>query len=300
MTELSIVIPHYGDPEPTLELLRQLREQDPEEVIVVDDASPIPFPAETAPDVRVLRREANGGFGSAVNTGLRAAAGERVLVLNSDLCVPEGLLRDLQEAVEPWGQSVASPDVVYDDGTPQWVGRHRPTVRQQAIEWLTPLARWRDTRLLHEAVGHDTRCTPGRTVPVDWVFGACMLLPRRQVLEIGGFDERFFMNCEEVDLQRRLHQHGIPSIFLGTVQVVHASGGSSNPALRRRWLVASRFLYARKWGGERRLRAALRAATVVNLAHQLLRRAAGRDVAPLRTFREEWRLTGLSERGANQ
>ena len=65
-------------------------------VVVVDDASPQPIDAEDLPDgVELLRREANGGFGAAVNTGLAALAQtpaiEHALVLNSDLEIPTGL-----------------------------------------------------------------------------------------------------------------------------------------------------------------------------------------------------------------
>jgi N-acetylglucosaminyl-diphospho-decaprenol L-rhamnosyltransferase len=68
---------------------------------------------------------------------------------------------------------------------------------------------------------------------------------------------------------------------------VHAGGASSDAARRRQWLVRSRLEYADKWGGRRRLQAALGAATAANLAWNAGRRIAGRDVAPLRTAREE-------------
>lgn len=309
---VSVVIPHYGTPDDTRSLIKQLAGQQgiaKLRVVVVDDCSPRPFldqdVALTEDEnphgliVTVVRRESNGGFGSAVNTGLAEVTTPWALVLNSDLDLAQGVVARITERVRGARPTVYSPRVLNEDGTAQWVGRHFPTVRQQVVEWLTPLARYRDRRALHEAVGHDTQAEAPGEHPVDWVMGAAMILPVEAVRSVGGFDERFFMNAEEVDLQRRLREIGVPSAVLGDITVTHASGGSSNPGLRRRWLVASRFLYARKWGGERRLRAALRAATLVNLGHQVLRRAAGRDVAPLRTFREEWALAGLSERGAN-
>ena len=287
---VSVVIPHYGDPGPTRALCSAVLGQPHDEVIVVDDASPTQFPAVEG--VTVIPRPVNGGFGAAVNTGARAATGDLMLVLNSDLDIGPTFVADLVAASTPWQPAVTGPLILGHDGRPANSGRHFPTTAHHATEWLTPLARFRDRPGLHEAVGHDTRAVPGATVAVDWLVGAALLIPRAAFLEVGGFDESFHMNSEEIDLQRRLRAHGLPSVFVGTVSVVHEGGASSDPALRRRWLVDSRFTYAEKWGGVRRLRTALRAATAVNLAANVARRAAGNSaVRPLVTAREEWSLT---------
>jgi N-acetylglucosaminyl-diphospho-decaprenol L-rhamnosyltransferase len=157
----------------------------------------------------------------------------------------------------------------------------------QLIEWLTPLARFRHATAMHEAVGHDTRCLDAAVVPVDWVVGAAMLIPVAEFRAVGGFDERYFMNAEEVDLQRRLRERGVPSVFLGTVRAVHEGGASSDPGRRREWLVASRLKYAQKWGGVRRLRFALAAASLANCTVNGVRQLAGRDVDSLATLRQE-------------
>jgi GT2 family glycosyltransferase len=284
---VTVVVPHYGDhatPRPLLHSLREQADAPRLEVIVVDDASPEPFP-ET-PGVRVLRREANGGFGAAVNTGAEAASGELLLVLNSDLAVGPRFVRDLLDAADPWMPAVVSPRVVDEAGHEAYIGRSFPQVHHQAAEWLTPLARFRETDTWHVAVGHDLAAHGTESV-VDWVVAAALLLPLADFRAVGGFDPRFFMNSEEVDLQRRLRERGLPSVVLAEPTVVHAGGGSSDPASRRGWLVGSRLTYADKWGGRRRLQAALGAATVANLVWNAGRRAAGRDVAPLRTARAE-------------
>lgn len=288
---ISIVIPHHGDPAPTLSLIDALPVPSLElQVIVVDDASPQVFPEAKGADV--VRREVNGGFGAAVNTGVAQASHRLLLILNSDLEIGPTFVSDLLARAQPWLPAVVSPRVVGHDGQDVWTGRHFPTVRQQTTEWLTPLARWRDRRILHEAVGHDTRVGDDDVV-VDWVVGAAMLVPTVDFLAVGGFDERFFMNAEEVDLQRRLRARGLPAVALGGPTVVHEGGGSSDPARRRRWLVDSRLAYAEKWGGRtgrRRLQAALVGATAVNLAFNAGRRLAGRSAQPVTTARSEFAL----------
>ena len=285
--QVSVVVPHYGAPEPTLALLRALAGQTGDvelQVVVVDDCSPEPFPDR--PGLHVVRRTANGGFGSAVNSGVAEARHPMLLILNSDVTIEPGFVSALLDAAEPWQPAVVSPRVLNARGEDEWVGRHFPTSAQQAVEWLTPLARFRDRSELHRAVGHDVEAR-GRTAVVDWVIGAAMLVPTQAFRDVGGFDERFFMNAEEVDLQRRLLGRGVRSVVLASPSLVHEGGGSSDPLRRRQWLVESRLRYADKWGGRRGLQASLTAATVANLAVNGVRRAVGRDLAPVEVAREE-------------
>lgn len=285
---ISVVIPHHGDPEPTLALVEQIRSQLPAaDVIVVDDASVIPFPG--AEGTRVVRREENGGFGSAVNSGAEVASGDLMLVLNSDLQVPGDLIARLLDAHERYPRAVLSPRVLDPAGHQTWVGRDFPRIHHQVVEWLTPLARWRHTTAWHRGVGHDVRALDKDAI-VDWVMGAAMLIPLADFRLVGGFDQRFFMNCEEIDLQRRLHERGLVSVALASPDVVHAGGGSSPQHQRRMWLVQSRLKYADKWGSPFSLQVALVAATCVNLVVNTVRRLLGRDLQPLATARREIEL----------
>ena len=196
---VSVVIPFYGDPGPAQDLVTSLRASASphlHEVIVSDDHSPTPFPATEG--VRVVRRERNGGFAAAVNSGADAATGELLLVLNSDLEVAPDLLDRLVAAAAPWMPALVSCDVLAPGGRTSWPGRHFPTTAHQVTEWLVPLARWRHLPALHEAVGHDTRTASGRDTAVDWVIGALMLVPAAVWRAVGGLDESFYMNCEEV------------------------------------------------------------------------------------------------------
>ncbi|MDO4718422.1 MAG: glycosyltransferase family 2 protein [Propionibacteriaceae bacterium] len=280
---ISVVIPHYGDPETTMPLVRALLPQRPHQLIVSDDCSPVPFPQTEG--VQVIRRERNGGFGSAVNTGAAAATGDWLLVLNSDLEVSPSFLTDLVEAATPWMPAVIGPRVLDPDGRPAFTARRFPAVSHQVIEWLTPLARFRDTRWWHRGVGHEpVRDAP---MPTDWLVGAALLLPLDCFREVGGFDEGYFMNVEEVDLQRRLARLGVPRVWLPQPRVVHEGGGSSDPERQREWLMSSRLRYVGIWGGRRRLQAALTAAAAANLLWNTVRAGLGRQVAPIRTARQE-------------
>lgn len=286
---VSIVIPHYGEASTTLPLVQALvpqLEAARAELIVSDDCSPEPFACDS-PEVRVVRRSVNGGFGSAVNSGAAAARGELLMILNSDLCVTPDFVSSYVAAARPWLPAVVAPRITDDDGVAETL-RYFPTVRHITAEWLTPLARTSGTRAWREAVGHDTRASESTTAcAVDWAVGAALLLRHHDFWSVGGFDETFFMNSEEVDLALRLSRRGVPVIYTPEVTVHHVGGGSSDPEKRRGWVVASRLRYADKWGGRRALQAALTTATAANFAWNVTRRLRRVPVAPITTARRE-------------
>ncbi len=77
------------------------------EIIVSDDRSPIPFPDTEG--VSIVRRERNGGFGSAVNSGAARARGDWLIILNSDLELGENFISSMLTALAVYPQALASP-----------------------------------------------------------------------------------------------------------------------------------------------------------------------------------------------
>ncbi|CAG7574062.1 N-acetylglucosaminyl-diphospho-decaprenol L-rhamnosyltransferase [Barrientosiimonas humi] len=284
---VAVIIPHFGDPAPTQLLVRQLNDQRGSDcrVIVVDDASPVPFPSGEG--FEVVRRQTNGGFGSAVNSGLAVVDEDAVLVLNSDVQVEPHFVSDLLAAADPWWPAVLSVQVRQQRDL--CVTRLWPTPRQHVVEWLEPLARFHGRPWLERALGNDVAGWSSPSVAVtDWAVGVCLLMPTDDVQAVGGFDERFFMNSEEIDLQRRLHEErGLPVVVLPSPTLEHEGGGSSDPLRRAGWVVDSRFRYQQKWGSPTALRVGLMAASLVNLGWNGARRLAGRDVQPLSGFRSQ-------------
>lgn len=76
-----------------------------------------------------------------------------------------------------------------------------------------------------------------------------MLVDKTAFDAVGGFDERYFMYCEEADLQLRLRGHGYRITALGSVRLVHHTGGSTDSARALGWMIDSQREYFRKWGG---------------------------------------------------
>lgn len=277
---LSIVIPHFGDPQPTLTLVESLcqqRDAGDFEVIVVDDCSPRPLPEGSG--YRLVHRSTNGGYGSACNSGAEVATGDDILFLNSDLSIDAGFVGELRAAAEPWLPAVVSPRIVQDGRTVP-IARRWPKAQYHVIEWLVPLARFHGGAIYERLVGTDVEAwRSGIPAVTEWVAGVAHLVPVEQFKAVGGFDEGFFMNCEEVDLHRRLHlECGLPAVYLPQVSASHVGGGSSDPAKRIGWVMDSRFRYSRKWGWDGRLLLGMIAATGINWVWNFARGLLGRKV----------------------
>ncbi len=270
---VSIVIPHYGDPNLALQVVDDIARLNTEravEIIVVDDKSPVEFP-ET-PGVTVIRRGVNGGFGSAVNDGVRLATKPWLMIANSDLRIHPDFLDAFVQQASDLQPCICSPHVVENSGRLTSTGNHFPSLRQPAAN-LAFLGSRVQRRELDDLLGMDTACTVGTTRKTDWLIGACLLLPTNLFRAVGGFDERFHMFCEEIDLQWRLADMGVAAWYLGDHMVQHEGGSSSETFERAKRVNESAWLLARKRGYSRGLAVAETAVAVANIVWHMGRRA---------------------------
>jgi GT2 family glycosyltransferase len=265
----------------------------PFETIVVDNASAdgsadavrARFPA-----ARVIANASNLGFSRANNLGLRAAAAEYVLVLNSDCEVRPGAVEALGAVLDGRPEvAVVGPRTIGSDGRPQVSFGPR----------LTPLAEWSQRRLVRgvkrgrpEALARAASLAAVPHEP-DWVSASC-ILARRTVLEaVGGFDESFFLYEEDVDLCLRVRQAGWRIAYTPAAEVVHHLGRSMDraPGLARLEYHRSHLRFYRKHNALPH-RVALRVWLAGGAAWGWLR--AGRGEAGRRRRQEEAALLRLA------
>ena len=220
----SIVIVTFGQREVTERCLESLdaafgeRLGDDIELVLVDNASPDDTPAllrRWADRATVLLMEKNRNFAGGVNTGVRAASADVVVLLNNDTEVPAGVLDDLvAQALEP-GVGIAGCRLLYPNGTIQhggcaWFRGGDGMVR--------PFHLFR-----HEAGDLPAACT---TFDCDFVTAACIALRRDLFLELGALDEGFVNGWEDVDLSIRVRLAGHRVVYRGDLAVIHAEGAS--------------------------------------------------------------------------
>lgn len=252
---VSIVVVSWN----TRELLRRClesvaRSELPCELIVVDNAS-VDGSAEMVrreyPSASLVQSDTNLGFGKANNLALKQARGEYVLLLNPDAELESGSLERLVDALRRRPDAaVAGPLVVNADGSVQSTRRRFPRGVTPFVE-STMVQRWLSPK--HPILRDYYVSDRGDDEPqdVDWLVGACLLVRRSAIDQVGGFDERFFMYFEETDWCRRFKQVGWAVVFEPSARARHLGGQSSDQAPLRRHCEfnESKCRYVRKWHG---------------------------------------------------
>lgn len=195
------------------------------------------------PDIEVMRL-ANVGFAAANNAGFAVARGRYLLALNPDTVVLWGQFSALVAAMDERPVIGASSVIQEEaDGTLKSI-RRDPTVSRALSEALL-LRKLPVFRHLQERELDQGRYAEEQNV--DWVVGAVLMLRREAVLEVGGFDERFFMYSEEADLCRRIRESGWEVRHLPVMRILHY-GGAPSPRLAAQ-ASFSRLEYAAKHFG---------------------------------------------------
>lgn len=213
------------------------------EILVVDNASTdgsAELVQALLPDARVLRLATNAGPCAARNAGLRAARHRIVLALDNDAVVPPDLLERLGPALAP-GVALVQPRSVFFD-EPARVHYDGGGFHYAGLialrNFYVPLA---------DAEGRGT-------VDVDCAIAVALLCDRDALLAAGGWDERYFILFEDLDLSYRLRARGLrircvedaPVLHRGGTHGISFRGGSDYPRsrvflhARNRWMFLAR------------------------------------------------------------
>lgn len=234
-------------------------------VVVVDNSGDVDG-LRSVVEARPHTRYVDGGgqgFARAANLGALSSTAEVVVFVNPDCRpTPAALAALVRGVLEDEGALSHAATMLGTDGEVEsGVGGWEPTVRRVAAY----------------AVG---RGGPGRTffasprrgehLEVDWTTGACMAVRSATFRALGGFDETFYVYCEDVAFGRAGRRAGLRSVLREDVTVVHGSGSSGAPSAEMLRLRGASFAnYLRRY--DRPLPAALMRVTMI--AGSLLRAA---------------------------
>jgi N-acetylglucosaminyl-diphospho-decaprenol L-rhamnosyltransferase len=222
-------------------------------VVVVDNGS-VDGSCDNLNDVGLplvlTRNGVNRGFAAACNQGATAAASDYLLFLNPDTALfNDSLSRPIAFMEEPSNADVAICGVrlVGDKGAPAVSCARFPTVGT-FFSQATGLSRLLPG-LFKPQLMMPEEC--GATREVDQIIGAFFLIRRSVFEQLDGFDDRFFVYFEEVDLSLRARQHGYRSVYLADAAIYHRGGVSSEQiaATRLFYSLRSRLLFGFKHFG---------------------------------------------------
>jgi GT2 family glycosyltransferase len=196
---LSVVLVTYNDREiaaaAAADLSRQLREGD--ELVVLDNASSdgtAEAVGRAAPAARVIKSATNTGFAAGCNRAAAVAGGELLLFVNPDVRPEPDFCEAIRRPIEG-GFGWAAWQGVLTEGGGRTVNTAGNVIHFTGISW-TGMS------------GEPVEAVPSEPREVGVVSGACLAIPRTQWMAHGGFAERFFMYCEDVDLSLRLRLAG--------------------------------------------------------------------------------------------
>jgi len=212
------------------------------EVIVVDNGSTDGSPdlvSEEFPSFRLIELRQNLGFAGGNNVGIREAQGKYILLLNSDTeILGDGLERMVSAMEEDPRLGAVGPTLVSPDGSAQISWYPFPSLRimVEAVSASVPGFRW-----LHRWVRTRKRKHTG---PIDAPMGACLMVRRDALTEVGLLDRGYYLYAEELDLCFRLKQASWKRKLVSEARVIHVGGGSSTGmGLASHWKDSHRWFF---------------------------------------------------------
>lgn len=277
MSSVDVVVVAYNSRDTLRGCVEPLAADPRINVVVVDNASP-DRSLEAVADLEVTRvvENTNRGFGHGCNAGWRAGTAPAVLFLNPDTRMSADDVVGLARAVEddpPVG--AAGPRIVDGDGALDFSQRRFPRLRSTFAQALFvhrvfPRAEWGD-EVIRDAGAY------AAPRDAEWLSGACLLV-RRDVLEqLDGFDEGFFMYCEDKDICRRVALAGYRVRYEPAATCVHIGGLSAPRSSLLPTLTDSRIRFARKHQSPARAAAERAGIALGALTHALASRG-GREM----------------------
>jgi N-acetylglucosaminyl-diphospho-decaprenol L-rhamnosyltransferase len=207
----GVVVVH--EPIPELgRCLAALRPQVDELVVVAN------LRGTTADSARVIQNERPVGFAANANRGIGETSAPFVALCNPDTEAAPDAIRILREFAEEHPRAgIVGPELRHGDGTLNPSRRRFPTVGGTIVR-RTPLRRvLGDTQRAHYGLDEH----PTEPVQADWLLGAFLLLRRKMLDELGGFDEGFRLYGEDIDLAYRAAKAGWERWYVPEAKAVH-------------------------------------------------------------------------------
>lgn len=219
----------------------------PLRVVIADNGSTDGAPEEAIqryPGTELLCTGGNLGYGSAVNRAVATVPGgqEFVLIANPDVVWAPGSIDALLEAADRWPLAGSLGPLIRDpDGAVYPSARHLPSLVRGGMHAVLGFA-WKANPWTKSY--RQERLEPSERA-VGWLSGSCLLMRRAAFDEVGGFDERYFMYMEDVDLGDRLGRAGWLNVYVPGSEILHDKGHSTgrDPARNLRAHHVSTYIY---------------------------------------------------------
>ncbi len=206
-----------------------------DKLIVIDNASSDDSLAEVStshpdePKLHVVRNNKNLGFSAACNIGWDRASSSYVMFLNPDCVLEPDSISRLFEVLEDFPEAGMVGGLLVDpNGTEQGGGRRAIPTPWRSFVRAFGLSRFsqRWPKLFFDFHLHK-QPLPSHPIEVEAISGACMLVRRAAMEDVGRWDEGYFLHCEDLDFSMTLRRKGWKIMFVPDARIVHEKGACS-------------------------------------------------------------------------
>jgi GT2 family glycosyltransferase/lipopolysaccharide/colanic/teichoic acid biosynthesis glycosyltransferase len=230
---ISVIIVSYNVKEyleQALISIKRALEKFSHEIFVVDNSSvdgSVSLVKQKFPEMEVIGLEKNVGFGKANNIALSKVKGEYVVLINPDTIVQEDTFLKLLDFFKDYpNASVATCKIINPDGSFSVDCRHSIPTPLIAFWRVTGMSKLFPKSKIF-AKYNLTYLDEDQIYTVPAISGSFMVIKKQVFDEVGYFDERFFMYCEDIDLCYRIGQKGFNIYYVPTTQIIHFKGEST-------------------------------------------------------------------------
>ncbi|MCY1694136.1 glycosyltransferase family 2 protein [Curtobacterium sp. SL109] len=245
---LSVVVVTFNSRHVLGENLSRLASMPDVEVIVFDNASTDgtqEFVRHQLPHVELIESTENLGFAKAVNRAAARAHGRMLMLFNPDASIGVDDVRLLAETSDSHPGDVVAPFI--EQPAPQRIvsAGWMPSCWRMFTHYsgLSRLGKWSEALQGHYLLPAQVT----GTTRVEWVTGACLVVPMTTWSAVGGLSERWFMYAEDIDFCHRVGEAGQSVWIVPRARATHMVGGSDSShsmSMNAAWVLNLRDFYA--------------------------------------------------------
>lgn len=252
--QVSIIFVYFNTPKEIGEAVKSVRNAAKSvsyEIIIIDNDSPNPVPQEITKDkkIKLIKNKKNIGYSAAINLASTISRGRFFLFSNSDVVFTKNSIQNMYKRIS-------------NDSSCGVIGPQQTTSRGKVLQSYNSFPTLARALFVYSFLNKFFPNNPyskkywlsdmdtSHENEVDFVGGACFMVPQKVFAKIGELDERFFMYFEEIDLCKRVAEKGYTILYYPYAKVIHYVGKSTDDKeLIERIFEQSRFEYFKKYNG---------------------------------------------------
>lgn len=258
MNKVVAVLLNYNTTRYTKACVKSLRQsQDADlEIVVWDNASDsIPKPDDFGNcDLVVSERNLGyaGGYNQAVNYAIKKYQPEYLLILNNDTRVPKTMIKNLVSVSRVHKDyCLVTPKIYFEHGHEFHKKSYSSSERGKVLWYAGGGLDWDNILAFHRGVDEVDRGQLNQESEIAFATGCCILLTPRIWRRLHGFDEKYFLYFEDVDLSERARRQGIKLLYTPEAHLYHINAGSttgSGSLMHRYYQTRNRLRFGLKYG----------------------------------------------------